>query len=147
MDAATARDYILGLITTLKLTEKEILSLEEQEAKWKTRMELARSRGAEELFVEAGKEAERVTLRLAELREEKRSLKSEIEAKRRELPGLAARERNIDPVLLEQELLMLLGHDEKEAKIEKAFQELNAEKALEALKAKINLTEPQEDSP
>jgi phage shock protein A len=43
MSAAAAKEYILGLIATVKLTEKEIHSLEEEAAKWRGRVELARS--------------------------------------------------------------------------------------------------------
>ena len=109
MSAAGAKEYILGFITTLKLTEKEIRSLEDEAAKWKGRIELARSRGRDDLLVEAEKEAEKTNTRLTGLREEGRLLKERIDAMRRELPGLAARERSIDADLLEQELLMALG--------------------------------------
>jgi len=142
MSAAAAKEYIFGLITTLKLTEKEIHSLEESAAKWKGRVELARSSGKNDLAVEAEREAERVEKKLAGLREEKRSLRYQIEEARRQLPGLAARERSIDPDLLEQELLMALGKTEEEAEAEKAFQKLEkdsyADSALEALKAKLS---------
>jgi len=60
---------------------------------------------------------------------------------RRQLPGLAARERSIDPDLLEQELLMALGQTGEEAGTERAFQKLEKEKsadeALDALKARM----------
>ena len=69
---------------------------------------------------------------------------------RRQLPGLAARERSVDPDLLEQELLMALGRSSEEAAAEKAFQELekedSAEAALQVLKAKMN-ARTNEDSP
>ena len=141
MSAAEAKAYILGFITTLKLTEKEIRSMEEEAAKWKGRADLARSRGAEEMLAEAEKEAERVNTKLAALRDEEYSLKNNIETMRKQLPGLAARERNIDPDLLEQELLMALGKTGEEAETERAFQKLEkdsaAEAALNALKAKM----------
>ena len=141
MSAAAAKEYILGFITTLKLTEKEIQTLEAEAAKWKSRLDLARSSGAEDLLREAGKEAERINAKLADHREEARTLKGSIEAMRRQLPGLAARERSIDPDLLEQELLMALGRTEEEAETEKAFRRLEKDNAtdaaLEALKARM----------
>ena len=109
MNAAAAREYILAAITTLKLTEKELRSLEEDAAKWKGRMELARSRGMEDLRKEAEAEAEKADTKISRLREEERSLKERITAMQRQLPGIAARERSIDPDLLEQELLMAIG--------------------------------------
>ena len=141
MNAATAKDYIFAFITTLKLTEKERLSLEAEAEKWKSRFELARSRNANDLASEAEKELGRINAKLLELTEEERSLKSNIENMRRQLPGLAARERSIDPDLLEQELLAALGRTEEEAGTERAFQKLekdkSADEALEALKAKM----------
>ena len=141
MSAAAAKDYILEFITTLKLTEQEISALEEEAAKWKTRVDLARSRGVEDLLREAEKEEERANAKLADLREEARALKERIDTMRRQLPGLAARERSVDPDLLEQELLMALGRTEEEAETERAFRKLEKESssddALEALKAKM----------
>jgi phage shock protein A len=141
MNAAEAKEYILNFITTLKLTEKEIGGLEEEAAKWKSRVDLARSKGMEGILAEAEREAERVNTKLAGLREEARSLKDSIADMRRQLPGLAARERSIDPDLLEQELLMALGITEEEADTERAFKKLEkenaADSALEALKAKL----------
>jgi len=141
MSVAEAKEYILGFITTLKLTRKEIKSLEEEAAKWKSRIELARSKGMEDLSSEAGKEAERINQKLISLREEESLLGKQIETMRRQIPALAARERSIDPLLLEQELLMALGKTEEEARTDRAFRELEknsaADTALEALKAKL----------
>ena len=142
MNAADAKEYIFGFITTLKLTEKEIHSLEEDVAKWKERMDLARSRGRDDLLAEAEKEAERINAKLTMLCEEAAALRSSIDAMRRQLPGLAARERSIDVDRLEQELLMALGRTGEEAETERAFRKLEKEDcantALEALKAKMN---------
>ena len=146
MSAAAAKDYILGFITTLKLTEKEIQSLENEAAKWKGRIELARSRGADDLCAEAEKEAGRINVKLAGLREEERELKERIAAMRRQLPGLAARARSVDADLLEQELLMALGTTEEQAETERAFRKLENENAaaaaMEALKAKMKEDKP-----
>ena len=145
MNAAEVKDTILALIMTLKLTQKDIQSLEDEAAKWKGRVELARSKRENDLFVEAGKELERIEARLAALKEEENSYKGEIEALRRQLPGIdvreRSRERDIDPDLLEQELLMTIGLTEEELKKEKAFRELEknaaADAALEKLKDKM----------
>jgi phage shock protein A len=141
MSVADAKDYILNFNTTLKLTEKEIAALEEEAAKWKSRIELAISKGAEDILTEAVREAEKVNAKLAGLREEAHSLKDGIDAMKRQLPSLAARERSVDPDLLEQELLMALGQTEEEAATEKAFRKLEKDNAvdaaLEALKAKM----------
>ena len=119
------KEYILGLLTTLKLTEKDINSLE--------------------------KEAERINSLLAKLREEERSLKTEIESIHKQLPGLAARERNIDPELLERELLSILGRSKEEIGEDRAFRELERDSAvdaeLKALKIKMGKNYQQEKTP
>ena len=141
MGVTEAKEYILNYITTLKLTQKEISSLEEEAVKWKSRIELARSKGAEDILGEAERETEKIGIRLAGLGEEVRDLKDGIEAMKRQLPGLAARERSVDPDLLEQELLMALGQTEEDAATERAFRKLEkentADAALEALKIKM----------
>ena len=70
MSAAAAKEYILGFITTLKLTEKGIASLEEESAKWKARAALASSQGRDDLLAEAAKESAGIDAKLAALREE-----------------------------------------------------------------------------
>ena len=141
-NAAAVKDYILTLAATLKLTQKEILSLREEAAKWKTRIELASSLGKDELRSEAEKKTLRVEERLAVLYEEELSLQREIDLKRKELPRIAASERSIDPVLLEQEIMAAIGLDTEEAKLGRAFKELEddaaAEAALKDLKAKLD---------
>ena len=141
MSAAEAKDYLLNLITTIKLSEKELSSLMEETAKWKGRVELARSKGMDDILAEAEKEIERIAIRMISLGEEITSYKNGVETIRRQLPGLAARERSIDPDLLEQELLNALGQTEEEAATEKAFKKLEkenaADSALEALKTKM----------
>ena len=141
MNVTEAKEYILSFITTLKLTQKDISALEDEAAKWKNRVELARSKGMEDMLAEAERETERIGIRLAGMGEEIRSYKDSIEAIKRQLPTLAAKERSVDPDLLEQELLMALGQTEEEAATEKAFRKLEkenaADAALEALKSKM----------
>jgi phage shock protein A len=146
MSAEAAKEYVFGLITSLKLAEKEIQSMEDEAAKWKARLDLARSRGAEDLLREAEKEEAGTLSKLAALREEARDLKDHIAETRRQIPGLAARQRSIDPDLLEQELLSALGRTEEETGTERAFRKLEQEgaagAALEALKAKMKEAAP-----
>jgi phage shock protein A len=146
MDAAGAKEYIIRYIATLKLTEKELEEADASLSKWKGRAELARSGGDEALALAAEGEAEKAKVRGDTLRAETGELKGQIETMRRQLPGLAARERSVDPDLLEQELRMALGYlpgDEEKAGTEGAFRDLEqknaADTALEALKAKMGL--------
>jgi phage shock protein A len=144
MDVGTAKEYIFHHITTLKLTEKKIQDLEAELSQWNSRIELAKSKGAADLALEAAGEAEKIRAQQAILAGEMAELRAQIEEMRKQLPGLAARERNIDPDLLEQELLIALGRmpgEEKQAETDRLFQQMEkdsaAEAALEALKAKM----------
>ncbi|GHU93441.1 hypothetical protein FACS189479_04820 [Spirochaetia bacterium] len=144
MNVADAKEYILQFISTLKLTEKKIHDLEGELARWNSRIELAKSRGAADLALEAENQAEKIRTQQAALTGEAAELKIQIEKMRKQLPGLAARERSIDPDLLEQELLIAAGRmpgEEKQAETDRLFSKLEkdqaAEAALEALKAKI----------
>jgi phage shock protein A len=144
MEPDAAKEYVLGHVSVLKLTEKEIASLAEALAKWEGRIRLARSRDAGDLAAEAEKEVRRIGEKKAALENEAAGLRAQIETMRRRLPGLAARRRSVDPDLLEQELLMAAGRmpgDEQKAAADRAFEGLEKEKAaddaLEALKAKM----------
>ncbi|HON13703.1 MAG TPA: chromosome partitioning protein [Treponema sp.] len=144
MNIQDAKAYIAAHLASLKLTEKKRTELEAALAKWTNRVDLARSKDAEDLAREAEGAAERIRAELVKIQAEEAELRSQIEAMRRQLPSLAARERSVDPDLLEQELLMATGRlpgeeaaaetDRNLAKLEK---ESKAEAELAALKAKL----------
>ena len=144
MNAAEAKEYIFHFISALKLAEKKQEELARELEKWNNRLELARSRGAADLVSEAEKAAARIQTEADTAAAEILELKNQIEVMRRQLPGLAARERSIDPDLLEQELLIAAGRnpgDEKQAEVGQELEDLeketNAGAALEALKVKM----------
>ena len=144
MDLSSAKEYLLGLISTLKLTEKGIQDLDIELDKWKSRVELAISGGHPDLALEAEKEVERIKSKQQQLTIETNELKTQIEETRRQLPRLAASVRSIDPDLLEQELLITAGYlpgEEEKARNDRLFSEMEkdatAEDALLQLKAKM----------
>jgi phage shock protein A len=144
MSPAAAKEYILGFAGTLKLTEKQAQDIDAELDKWKSRVELARSRGRLDLAAEAEKELALLKDKQGQLRMEIGELQSQIGEMRRQLPLLAARERSVDPDLLEQELLMAAGHlpgEEEKAANERLFssmeKEASAGAALSQLKAKM----------
>ncbi|GHV43801.1 hypothetical protein AGMMS49546_26460 [Spirochaetia bacterium] len=144
MDIAGAKEYIFHHISTLKLTEKKIQDLEGELARWNSRIELAKSRGAGDLAQEAADEAEKIRARRTALADEAAELKAQIEEMRKQLPSLAARERSIDPDMLEQALLIAAGlmpGEEKQAETDRLFNQLekdsSTEAALDALKTKM----------
>ena len=144
MDAASAKEYILGFISTLKLTEKKIQDIDSELDKWKSRVKLAQSGGHTSLAQEAEKQVELLNGTRQQLTLETDELRSQIEEMRRQLPLLAARERSVDPDLLEQELLIAAGYlpgEEEKARADRQFSEMEkaaaAEVALSELKAKM----------
>jgi phage shock protein A len=142
MDSAGAKEYIFHFIATLKLTEKSRAALEAEREKWLKREELALGKGAEDLALEARREAERIRNKIDSLSAEEAELKAQIETMRKQLPSLAARERTIDPDLLEQELNIALGKDlagdnPSGPGLERQFESINADAALAALKARM----------
>ena len=140
MGAADAKEYIFHYITALKLTEKRHGELAGEYAKWLSRVNLARSKGKEDLALAAQGEADKLRLARDALAGEIEDLKAQIRRMRDQLPGLAARERNVDTDLLEQELLIALGADltdNGKADLDRRFEAAEADAALEALKAKL----------
>jgi phage shock protein A len=145
MGAADAKEYIFHHITTLKLTEKKHEELKGEHEKWLARRTLAKSRGAEDLAIAAQGEADKIRAEREAIEAEIADLKARIQRMRDQLPGLAARERSIDPDLLEQELLIALGYtpgEETKPDLERQFQAAEADAALEALKAKLKTGGP-----
>jgi phage shock protein A len=153
LDTAAAKEYILGFISTLKLTEKELERLHEEDAKWERRVNLSREQGRDDLLQSAEAEREKIRNRKTELKREADELRIKIDKLKSELRILPAKERaesklsGIDPDLLEQELLILTGRmpgEEKEARQDRDFEKLekesSAEAALDALKARMGKT-------
>jgi phage shock protein A len=140
LSATEAKEYITHYITTLKLTEKKCEELDQKLVKWTNRVELARSRGSSALSLEAEEEAKRIKIQKDILEAEIAELKNQIRYMQRQLPGLGAQERAIDPDLLEQELLIAMGKipgEEIKPGTDRRFEEVEADAALEALKAKM----------
>ncbi|MDR0465521.1 MAG: chromosome partitioning protein [Treponema sp.] len=144
MSSAEVKEYIINFFSTLKLTEKQIQCLDEEIAKWQSRMDLAGSKGLAELVLEAENEKNRLIDKYAALKTEAELLKQQIEEMRRQLPLLASCDRSIDTDLLEQELLIAAGRmpgDEDKVRAERRFKEMEKEQAanaaLEELKARM----------
>jgi phage shock protein A len=140
MGAADAKEYIFHYITTLKLTEKRQGDLAREREQWLFRVNLARSKGTEDLALAARREADTIQAELSAVETEITDLKAQIRRMRDQVAGLAARERSVDPDLLEQEMLIALGGtpgEEITPDLERQFQAAEADAALEALKARM----------
>ncbi|MDR0442427.1 MAG: chromosome partitioning protein [Treponema sp.] len=144
MNESSAKKYVLGFITTLKLTNKQIQDIDKDLSNWNSRIELAKYKGLPDLVIEAEKEVELLENRRQQLVMETDEFKMQIEDMLRQLPLLPAYERNIEPDMLENELLIASGYlpgEEEKAKSERLFRkmekEITAEAALSELKAKM----------
>ena len=140
MGVADAKEYVFHYITTLKLAEKKSEELAGKHKKWLARIDRARSGGMEDLALEAQAEADKLQSEREALGAEIADLKTRIQRMRDQLPGLAARERSIDPDMLEQELLIAAGGapgDDSKAELDRQFEAVEADAALAALKMKM----------
>jgi phage shock protein A len=144
MPVNEAKEYILNFITTVKRNEQQGQNLKIEQKKWETRIQLAQNKGSPDLAAEAEAARQRVIRQIQDLEDENTELKTQIQAMIHQLPGLAARERSIDPDVLEQELLMAAGcmpGDEEKLRDERNFavleREAAAESALRELKQKM----------
>jgi len=144
MDEQSAKQYLLGFITTYKLTIKKIDEIDAEIAKWNSRAELARSKGAEDLAAEAEKEVERLNVTKQNLLTEADEYKTQIAEIQSQFKTLGAYVRSVDPDLLNQELLMSAGYNpgeedklRTEAKLRELEKETQAQSALDELKAKM----------
>jgi phage shock protein A len=149
MDFAGAKEYLAGFISTRTLTEKRLAGLGEDRKRWEERAGLARSRGAADLAAAAEQEVLKIREQETALAEELAGLEGQIARMKGQLPGLAARERSVDPDLLAEELLFASGRlpgEGERVKTERALADLEKEaaaaSALEALKAKLNRAAP-----
>ena len=139
-----SREYVFGYLSTLKLTELEINALLEEEIKWEKRISLAQNNEDRELLESAIAEWEKIKNKKAILEAEAVELRVKIENLKAELRIQPAKDRSVDPDLLEQELLILCGRlpgDEIKAKQDRSFEKMEKEAAANAalaeLKAKI----------
>ena len=147
MTPEAAREYIAAHIQTKILNEKKLAELDAALAKWKDRAALARTKGIEDLEAAATAEAAKVGAERDKIAAETDELTAQIDSMRRQLPSLGARQRTIDPDLLEQELLIAAGRtpgDEEEAaaadaarKIAHLEKHAAADEQLAALKARL----------
>jgi phage shock protein A len=140
MTFPAAKEYIFGFITTIKLNEKKIVGLETEADTWRRHIELAAAREAADLVLETKRQVMDVESKAEALRTETAELRSQVEKMIRQLPGLAARERSIDPDLLLQELLIAAGlnpGDEDKLGQNRKFIDLEKESAAEAALAQL----------
>lgn len=152
MSPQEAKSYILAHITDLNLLKKRIEEMQADLESWRSRAALAASKGIADLAATAEAQAARVAETLAPLLAEAQALKRDIETMKEQLPGLAARERSIDPDQLLANLQMASGEmdDPDGPRLEKSFKEAEADQSLADLKRSLGMQPPpdgQADAP
>ncbi len=144
MSPEDAKRYILAHITDLNLLRKRIDELRSELDTWKNRASLAASKGISDLAAGAEAQAARVSEALAPLLAEAEGLKRDIEYMKEQVPGLAARERSVDPDRLLANLQMATGEmdDPDKGRIEKDFKDAEADASLARLKRSLGMEPP-----
>ncbi|MDR1127007.1 MAG: chromosome partitioning protein [Treponema sp.] len=144
INTSDTKAYIAGVLTTLKLTEKQREELASALAMWESRIGLARASNKEALALAAQQEADTLRAKIAGLDAEIASLKAEVDEAKRGLLTVASQKRSIDMDILQQELLIAAGRlpgDEDQVVIEQDLSDLaskaSASEALAQLKAKM----------
>ncbi len=146
MSVSEAKEYIIQHITSYKLMEKKRKELEEAFVTWTGRIERAQKAGSEALIVEATQQAQQIQNELNSLTAEMNELSRQIESMKRQLPTLPAKERSIDPDMLEQELRLATGKlldDDMNTAVDAAMANLekqqSVEQELQKLKKRLGL--------
>lgn len=147
MSPEEAKRYILAHITDSNLLKKRIEEMKADLDSWKARASLAASKGIADLAAAAEAQAARVAETLAPLLAEAEGLKRDIETMKEQLPGLAARERSIDPDQLLANLQMASGEmdDPDRPRLEKSFKDAEADQSLAELKRSLGMQPPPAD--
>jgi phage shock protein A len=136
-----AKRYILAHMTDLNLLKQKIKAVSADLDMWKSRVALAESKALPDLKASAEAQVSSIAANLAALGSEAQALERDIETMRSQLPGLAARERRIDPDRLEVELQMATGEFDHpgQAAVEREVKATEADDALAKLKASLGM--------
>ncbi len=142
LDLESAREYIFAHAVDLKRLEKEIAAARSEAELWKSRVELARSKGRSELESAAETRIAETEAGIATLESERAELAAKLSRLREQLPLLRARERSIDPdrLLAELQLMtgeLLGGENDAAAAAERDLAELEADQTAESELAEL----------
>ncbi|HWP69348.1 MAG TPA: hypothetical protein VN437_08595 [Rectinemataceae bacterium] len=149
LDYQGAMELLFAYTTDIKRHEKDMESLEKDIGLWNSRVSLAEGKGLTELAEAARAQLTQLKGKYAEIEASKTELSRDAQRIKESLSGIKAKERSIDPDLLQAELSMVTGEalDPDKAKLEKELAALEGagsgasptEDALSALKRKMGL--------
>jgi len=151
LDYQGAMELLFAYTTDIKRHEKDMESLEKEIALWTSRVSLAEGKGLADLAAAARAQLDQLKGKAAEIAASKAELARDAQRIKESLSGIKAKERSIDPDLLQAELSMMTGEalDPGKAKLEKELADLGvsgstaspAEDALSILKRKMGLAQ------
>jgi chromosome segregation ATPase len=152
LDYQGAMDMLFAYTTDIKRHEKDVDALRKEIEIWSSRVKLAEGKGMTELAEAAKTQVSQLNGKIAEIDASRAELVRDAQRIKESLSGIKAKERSIDPDLLQAELSMMTGEalDPEKAKLERELSALEsagaageagapAEDALTALKRKMGL--------
>ena len=139
LDPAAARNYVLGYLTTLRVTRNRRRELEAAKRTWEGRIERAEAAAEPKLHAAATAELARVQSQLDRLLAEERELVTQVEVLGGQLRVVLTRANlTVDAEQLLAQLQALVGErDELAEDLEQIDSEQRAAAELEALKRRL----------
>lgn len=139
MDAASAKEYVVAVLATLKQTVAKRIELTTELEKWQERVRLAGEHGREDLAGEAVAKAEQVKEDILRIQLEEKELKKELDIVKGQLEWIKRQPQlSIDADFLLAQLQMVVGEQDELAD---KFKDAEAENELERLKKEMGLDE------
>ena len=137
MDAASAREYVVAVLATLKQTVAKRIELTGELEKWQTRVRIAEEHGRSDLAEEASVKVEQVKEDVLRIQAEEAELKKELDIVKGQLEWIKKQPQfSIDADFLLAQLEMVVGERDELAD---KFKEAEAASELERLKKEMGL--------
>lgn len=139
LDAAAAREYVHGFVTTLRLTVKRRRQLETERHTWEERVRLAAAAGDDRLRDAARDRLRRVQEDCGRVAAEEAELRAQVEVLQRQLRRIrATAATTVDAEQLLAQLQELVGdHDTLKEDLDRLSAEQRAAAELESLKRRM----------
>ena len=139
LDPATAREYVHGFLTTLRLTSKRRQQLDAERRTWESRVQRAVAAGDDRLRDAARAELGRVQSELGRVAAEGAELGAQVEVLQRQLRRLpATAATTVDAEQLLTQLQEMVGEDAGlKADLDRLSAEQRAAAELESLKRRL----------
>lgn len=150
LDYDGAMNLLFAYTTDIKRADKEIDALRKEIALWTSRVSLAEGKGLTELAAGARAQLAQLDAKVADILASRAEMERDTGRIKEALPGIKAKERSIDPDLLQAELSMMTGEalDPEKAKLDRELDALSktdgSADPLAALKRRMGL-EPGKD--